>query len=256
MGCLRLWRRVRVAPGVTLNLSKRGLSTSLGVRGAHVTFGRQGLRRTIGIPGTGIYYTSLHRPGRAGPPPPGANSRRAGCGCGWLTLVVLAAASVIGIVGAAAGGNHPSARGAPPLANVEPSGTLQPTESTSATTPPIAATTPAIVAPATPSSTALPTAPPTAQPTSRPSPKSTPAPTAPPRNTCGAPANPWGYNFCGGNDIYSPPPSFCNYFNCISSFWKSTLGYVDECNDGTYSHSGGRSGACSYHGGELRPLLT
>jgi hypothetical protein len=31
---------------------------------------------------------------------------------------------------------------------------------------------------------------------------------------------------------------------------------VDECHDGTYSHSGGRSGACSYHGGELRPLYS
>jgi hypothetical protein len=29
---------------------------------------------------------------------------------------------------------------------------------------------------------------------------------------------------------------------------------VAECNDQMYSHSGGRQGACSYHGGEMRPL--
>jgi hypothetical protein len=83
-----------------------------------------------------------------------------------------------------------------------------------------------------------------------------PPPPPPPPSTCGAPANPWGYNFCGGNLINSPPGNFCSYFNCIANFWKSTLGYVDECNDGTYSHSGGRQGACSYHRGEMRPLYS
>ena len=73
-------------------------------------------------------------------------------------------------------------------------------------------------------------------------------------NRCGAPANPWGYNFCRGRLITRPPSTFCRYFHCITSFWRSTLGYVDQCRDGTYSHSGGRRGACSYHRGELRPL--
>ncbi|NNM84388.1 MAG: DUF4236 domain-containing protein [Phycisphaerales bacterium] len=58
MGYLRLFRRVRIAPGLTLNLTKHGASLSAGVRGAHVTLGRTGLRRTVGIPGTGIFYTS------------------------------------------------------------------------------------------------------------------------------------------------------------------------------------------------------
>jgi hypothetical protein len=94
-----------------------------------------------------------------------------------------------------------------------------------------------------------------APPAPAPAPPPPPAP-APAPNTCGAPANPWGYNFCGGNLIYSPPSNFCSYFNCIPSFWKSTNGYVDQCKDGTYSHSGGRSGACSSHTGELRPLYS
>lgn len=58
MGSLRLFRRVRIAPGLTLNLTTRGASLSAGVRGAHVTVGRTGIRRTVGIPGTGVFYTS------------------------------------------------------------------------------------------------------------------------------------------------------------------------------------------------------
>jgi hypothetical protein len=55
---LRLYRRVRLFPGVSVNLSRSGPSLSVGVRGAHVTVGRRGVTRTVGIPGTGIFYTS------------------------------------------------------------------------------------------------------------------------------------------------------------------------------------------------------
>lgn len=54
---LRIWRRFKIAPGLTLNLSKGGVSTSVGHRGARVTFGKHGVRQTVGIPGTGVYYT-------------------------------------------------------------------------------------------------------------------------------------------------------------------------------------------------------
>src|SRR5260370_8143170 len=60
----RLWRRVRIAPGITLNLSKRGLSTSFGRRGYHVTLGHGHIRNTVGIPGTGMYWTSVSGAGR------------------------------------------------------------------------------------------------------------------------------------------------------------------------------------------------
>jgi hypothetical protein len=40
-----------------MNLSKSGPSVSFGVRGAHVTVGKSGVRQTIGIPGTGVFYT-------------------------------------------------------------------------------------------------------------------------------------------------------------------------------------------------------
>jgi Protein of unknown function (DUF4236) len=58
LGYVRLFHRVRLVPGVTLNLAKRGASVSLGVRGAHLTVGRTGIRRTVGIPGSGIFYTT------------------------------------------------------------------------------------------------------------------------------------------------------------------------------------------------------
>jgi hypothetical protein len=74
-------------------------------------------------------------------------------------------------------------------------------------------------------------------------------------STCGAPVNSWGYNFCGrGSYITNPESSFCDVFDCIKSFWDSTNGYVMRCDDGMYSHSGGRSGSCSSHGGNDRPL--
>ena len=53
----RFFRRMKIAPGVTLNFSKSGISTSFGVRGAKVTVGPRGVRRTVGLPGTGLFYT-------------------------------------------------------------------------------------------------------------------------------------------------------------------------------------------------------
>jgi uncharacterized protein DUF4236 len=55
---LRFFRRVRLGKGLTLNFSKSGPSVSVGVRGAHMTFGPRGVRRTVGVPGTGLFYTS------------------------------------------------------------------------------------------------------------------------------------------------------------------------------------------------------
>lgn len=53
----RFQRRVRLGKHVTLNLSKGGVSTSLGVRGARVTVGRSRVRKTVGLPGTGLSFT-------------------------------------------------------------------------------------------------------------------------------------------------------------------------------------------------------
>ena len=48
-------KRIKIIPGVHLNLSKNGVSTSFGVRGMNITYGNKGTYANIGIPGTGIY---------------------------------------------------------------------------------------------------------------------------------------------------------------------------------------------------------
>jgi hypothetical protein len=58
MGNLRFTRRRKIAPGVRLNLSKSGPSLSFGGRGYHYTVGHHRRRATVGIPGTGVYYTA------------------------------------------------------------------------------------------------------------------------------------------------------------------------------------------------------
>lgn len=53
----RFRRSFKVAPGLRLNLSKSGVSTSVGRRGLWFTIGTRGTRTTVGIPGTGLSYT-------------------------------------------------------------------------------------------------------------------------------------------------------------------------------------------------------
>ena len=53
----RFWRRKKIFPGITLNLSKSGASLSFGPRGAKYTIGARGQRISLGIPGTGLFYT-------------------------------------------------------------------------------------------------------------------------------------------------------------------------------------------------------
>ncbi len=47
----------------------------------------------------------------------------------------------------------------------------------------------------------------------------------------------------------SPRASFCDTHACIPNFYNGG-GYIVQCADGMWSHSGGEPGACSYHGGE------
>ena len=48
-------KKIKIAPGVSLNLSKSGVSTSIGPKGAKVSFGSKGTYLHTGIPGTGLY---------------------------------------------------------------------------------------------------------------------------------------------------------------------------------------------------------
>lgn len=112
---------------------------------------------------------------------------------------------------------------------------------------------------------AKPTVPPTAtyavKPTATPVPPTqppAPTPTPTPVHT-GVNGNPWGYDFnaSGGSLIYNPDAGFCGqYFTCVSTFWTATNGYVVECADTHYSHSGGVKGACSRNGGVAQALYS
>ena len=52
---IRFRKRIKILPGVNLNLSKSGISTTIGVKGASVNIGKNGVYGNAGIPGTGIY---------------------------------------------------------------------------------------------------------------------------------------------------------------------------------------------------------
>lgn len=132
------------------------------------------------------------------------------------------------------------------------SAALNAAQPTSAAALPSSAPPSSAVAELSPSPTSAPALPVPTPTTKAPKPPATTS-KAPP-STCGAPPNPFGYTFCSGSTITDPPADFCSYFNCIDNFWKSTNGYVIECEDHMFSHSGGRSGSCSYHGGNARTL--
>lgn len=72
---LRFQKRIRILPGLRINLSKSGASASVGPRGADVNIGRDGISTNAGIPGTGLSYR-----------------QKVGGGRGWLGMLLLAAA--------------------------------------------------------------------------------------------------------------------------------------------------------------------
>lgn len=79
----RFQKRIKLLPGVTINLSKRGVSTSLGVKGARITKGHGKTRTTLGLPGSGISHTSIATNASAPQPPeqarpPAVAARRKG----------------------------------------------------------------------------------------------------------------------------------------------------------------------------------
>ena len=51
----RYRKRIKILPGIHINISKSGISTNVGVKGASVTFGPKGTYVNAGLPGTGLY---------------------------------------------------------------------------------------------------------------------------------------------------------------------------------------------------------
>jgi len=53
----RFFKRVRILPGVGLNFGTHGASVSVGPRGFKLTFSPRGVRGSVGLPGTGMFYS-------------------------------------------------------------------------------------------------------------------------------------------------------------------------------------------------------
>lgn len=56
---IRFRKTKKIAPGVRLNIGKRGIGATLGARGASVSAGKGGLHANLGAPGTGL--STRHR---------------------------------------------------------------------------------------------------------------------------------------------------------------------------------------------------
>src|SRR6188474_458154 len=55
---IRFRRSFKIFPGVKVNVSKGGISVSIGKRGATLNFSKHGVRQTIGLPGSGLSESS------------------------------------------------------------------------------------------------------------------------------------------------------------------------------------------------------
>ena len=61
MGFFRFRRSIKIAPGIKINFNKKSTSLTLGRRGVHTTINKLGVRNTIGLPGSGLSYTSYKK---------------------------------------------------------------------------------------------------------------------------------------------------------------------------------------------------
>lgn len=64
----RFRKTVRLGGLVRLNFSGSGVSLGLGPRGANVNISRRGVRKTVGLPGTGLSYQTFSRWPKSPPP--------------------------------------------------------------------------------------------------------------------------------------------------------------------------------------------
>lgn len=87
----RFRRSVKVLPGVRLNVSKSGISTSIGGPGATLNIGPKGTRQTVGLPGSGVSYSTFTPKGQghAQGPGSGKGSGLGGCAVISIALVLL-----------------------------------------------------------------------------------------------------------------------------------------------------------------------
>lgn len=89
---MRFRKRVKVAPGVTLNVGKKSVGVRVGGRGYGVsTNTKTGTRATVGLPGTGLSYSKKVSPApRGNDPDQEAQVMAIGCLITVGVIIVLA----------------------------------------------------------------------------------------------------------------------------------------------------------------------
>lgn len=60
----RFRKGIKLFPGIRLNISKSGVSTSIGKKGATVNLSSKGTRGTVGLPGSGMSYSRYWKGGK------------------------------------------------------------------------------------------------------------------------------------------------------------------------------------------------
>ena len=58
----RFRRSIKLLPGIRLNLSKSGVSATVGKPGVSINISERGTRGTVGLPGTGLSYSTKLSP--------------------------------------------------------------------------------------------------------------------------------------------------------------------------------------------------
>jgi len=92
----RFQRRIKILPGLRLNVSKTGISWTVGTRGASVTARDGNFTGNAGLPGSGISYRKRLDLPDAEPVSPKPPATRSSSGTpSWLLLLIVL---VIGIV--------------------------------------------------------------------------------------------------------------------------------------------------------------
>lgn len=97
-------KRIKLLPGVHLNVGKKGLSVSAGVRGLRVTRGGGRTTMSAGLPGTGIgvrrSVADVRTEARASPDAPPAAPSKAATATAWLLGLTLRVIAIMCALGA------------------------------------------------------------------------------------------------------------------------------------------------------------
>jgi hypothetical protein len=93
----RFRKSIKLLPGIRINLSKSGISTSVGVPGATVNFSDKGTRTTVGIPGTGLSYSERSSSTRADPGPSEPTAQGASHWLVWVMVALVVGAVLFGL---------------------------------------------------------------------------------------------------------------------------------------------------------------